>query len=74
MRIGILGTGDVAKAIGTGFVTLGHDVKMSSRDANNEKAAAYSEKVPAGQYVYRVQAFAGSQVSGYSATVSIRVR
>jgi predicted dinucleotide-binding enzyme len=41
MRIGILGTGDVAQAIGSGFVTLRHDVKMGARDANNEKAAAW---------------------------------
>lgn len=33
---------NVAKAIGSGFVTLGYDVKMGSRDANNEKAAAWA--------------------------------
>lgn len=41
MRIGVLGTGDVAKAIGRGLITLGHEVKMGSRTANNEKALAW---------------------------------
>jgi predicted dinucleotide-binding enzyme len=41
MRVGILGTGDVAKALGNGFVTLGHEVMMGSRSANNEKALAW---------------------------------
>lgn len=27
MKIGILGTGDVGKALGNGFVALGHEVK-----------------------------------------------
>lgn len=37
MRIGILGTGDVGRALGTGFATLGHDVMIGSRDAANPK-------------------------------------
>jgi predicted dinucleotide-binding enzyme len=41
MKIGILGTGDVGKALGKGFLTLGHEVKMGGREANNEKAAAW---------------------------------
>src|SRR5947208_11179654 len=42
MRIGILGTGDVGRALGKGFVKYGHQVKMGSRDANNEKAKAWA--------------------------------
>lgn len=42
MKIGILGTGDVGKAIGNGFITLGYDVKMGSRDANSEKAKGWA--------------------------------
>jgi hypothetical protein len=41
MNIGILGTGMVGSAIGTKLVQLGHSVKMGSRTANNEKAAAW---------------------------------
>jgi predicted dinucleotide-binding enzyme len=32
MRIGILGSGDVGRALGTGFVGLGDEVKIGSRD------------------------------------------
>jgi predicted dinucleotide-binding enzyme len=41
MKIGILGTGDVGKALGRGFLALGHEVKMGAREAGNEKAAAW---------------------------------
>jgi len=41
MKIGILGTGTVGKAIGHGFVALGHDTKMGARDAANENARAW---------------------------------
>jgi 8-hydroxy-5-deazaflavin:NADPH oxidoreductase len=41
MKIGILGSGAVGNAIGGKLVALGHDVKMGSRTANNEKAAAW---------------------------------
>jgi 8-hydroxy-5-deazaflavin:NADPH oxidoreductase len=47
MRVGILGTGDVGKALGTGFVTVGHDVKMGSREAKNEKALAWARELGA---------------------------
>lgn len=39
MKVGVLGTGAVGRALGTGFAALGHDVKMRSRDASNEAAA-----------------------------------
>ncbi len=41
MKIGVLGTGMVGEAIGTKLIQLGHEVKMGSRTANNEKAAAW---------------------------------
>jgi len=41
MKIGILGTGMVGNSIGTKLAQLGHEVKMGSRTANNEKAAAW---------------------------------
>lgn len=43
MRIGVLGTGDVGKALGRGFIALGHDVKIGSRSATNEKAVAWAK-------------------------------
>jgi predicted dinucleotide-binding enzyme len=42
LKIGILGTGDVGRALGNAFVALGHEVKMGSRDAHNEKAVAWA--------------------------------
>jgi predicted dinucleotide-binding enzyme len=47
MLVGILGTGDVGKALGKGFVRLGHDVKMGSREATNEKALAWAKEMGA---------------------------
>lgn len=44
MKIGILGSGDVGQALGSGFVSLGHEVKMGSREADNEKARAWVAK------------------------------
>jgi predicted dinucleotide-binding enzyme len=41
MRIGIFGTGIVGATIGTKMIKLGHEVKMGSRSAGNEKAAAW---------------------------------
>jgi predicted dinucleotide-binding enzyme len=43
MKIGILGTGMVGNAIGTKLVQLGHEVRMGSRTAGNEKAVKWSE-------------------------------
>jgi predicted dinucleotide-binding enzyme len=37
MKIGILGSGDVGRALGTGFVKHGHEVKIGSREAGNPK-------------------------------------
>ena len=47
MKIGVLGTGDVGKAIGKGFLALGHEVKMGSRTATNDKAAAWAKEMGA---------------------------
>ncbi|APR84329.1 NADPH-dependent F420 reductase [Minicystis rosea] len=44
LKIGILGTGDVGRALGTGFAALGHEVKIGSRDAQNPKAVEWAEK------------------------------
>jgi hypothetical protein len=44
MKIGILGTGDVGRALGTGFVKHGHEVKIGSREAGNEKAETWRQK------------------------------
>ena len=43
MKVGILGSGDVARALGTGFVTLGHQVRLGSRAAGNPKAVEWAK-------------------------------
>jgi len=43
MKIGVLGTGMVGRTIASKLVALGHDVKMGSRDAANEKAVAWAK-------------------------------
>jgi hypothetical protein len=43
MKIGILGTGMVGKALGTKLVSLGHEVKMGSREAGNAEGSAWSK-------------------------------
>jgi 8-hydroxy-5-deazaflavin:NADPH oxidoreductase len=42
VRIGVLGTGMVGHAIATKLVELGHEVRMGSRDAANEKAVEWA--------------------------------
>lgn len=41
MKIGILGTGMVGSTIGNKLISLGHQVKMGSRSADNPKAAEW---------------------------------
>jgi predicted dinucleotide-binding enzyme len=44
MKIAVLGTGMVGDTIGSRLVELGHEVKMGSRTADNEKAKAFVAK------------------------------
>ena len=41
MRIGVLGTGMVGSTIATKLAQLGHEVRMGSRTADNERAVAW---------------------------------
>jgi predicted dinucleotide-binding enzyme len=43
MKIGILGTGNVGRALGNGFIATGNDVKMGARQAGNEKARSWAD-------------------------------
>jgi 8-hydroxy-5-deazaflavin:NADPH oxidoreductase len=42
MKIGVLGTGMVGNAIASKLITLGHDVMMGSRTADNRKATDWA--------------------------------
>jgi 8-hydroxy-5-deazaflavin:NADPH oxidoreductase len=44
MDVGVLGSGDVAKALARGFVAEGHSVKMGSRDPNAAGLLELAEK------------------------------
>ena len=39
MKIGVLGIGDVEKRLGSGFISIGHEVMLGSRDPKSEKVA-----------------------------------
>ncbi|HTR20199.1 MAG TPA: NADPH-dependent F420 reductase [Gemmatimonadales bacterium] len=45
MKVGILGTGDVARALGAGFAKRGHEVRIGSRDPAGDKAKAAVQKI-----------------------------
>jgi predicted dinucleotide-binding enzyme len=44
MRIGILGSGGVARTIGAGFVRLGHEVMLGTRTADNPNATQWRDE------------------------------
>ena len=48
MRVGVLGTGMVGRAIASKLVDLGHDVLMGSRSAGNESAVGWAEAAGGG--------------------------
>lgn len=48
MKIGVLGTGQVGATLANKLIGLGHEVKMGSRTADNEKAAAWSAQAGPG--------------------------
>ncbi len=47
MKIGIIGTGDVGKALGKGFAGLRYDVMMGSRDPKSEKVQTWVKETGA---------------------------
>jgi len=44
MKIGILGSGDVGRRLGDGFIELGHTVKIGSRNPDQEKITEWMAK------------------------------
>ena len=44
MKIGIIGSGDVGRKLADGFIELGHDVKIGSRDPNQSKITDWINK------------------------------
>ncbi len=50
MKVGILGSGDVAKALGKGFLAVGHEVMLGSRDAGKVKGWSDHAKATHGTF------------------------
>ena len=44
MKVGILGSGDVGQVLGSAFATLGHEVKMGTRDPGQDRVQAWVKK------------------------------
>jgi predicted dinucleotide-binding enzyme len=47
MKVGILGSGDVARTLGSAFIELGHPVKLGSRTPTSEVLTSWKQKAGA---------------------------
>lgn len=47
MKVGILGSGDVGKSLGAGFLATGHSVMMGSRQPDNPASVEWAEEAGA---------------------------
>lgn len=70
MKVGILGSGDVAKALGKGFLATGHEVMLGSRDAGKVKGWSDHEKASAGTFA-ETAAFGDVVVVAVKGTVAV---
>jgi 8-hydroxy-5-deazaflavin:NADPH oxidoreductase len=66
MKIGILGSGDVAKALGSGFLKHGHEVTLGTRDA--AKLADWAKQNPKA----RVGGFSDAAKFGEVAVLAVK--
>ncbi|MEW6684425.1 MAG: NAD(P)-binding domain-containing protein [Nitrospirota bacterium] len=66
MKIGILGSGDVAKALGKGFLQHGHDVMLGTREPG--KLAEWAKQHPKG----RVGSFADTAKFGELVVLAVK--
>lgn len=72
MKIGILGSGPVAKTLGLGFIRSGHQVKLGTRDINklnewlseagpNASVGSFSEASSFGEIIVLATLFSGTE-------------
>jgi predicted dinucleotide-binding enzyme len=66
MKVGILGSGDVAKTVGNGFLQHGHDVMLGTREA--AKLADWTKQNPKG----RVGSFAEAAKFGELVVLAVK--
>jgi hypothetical protein len=72
MKVGILGSGDVAKALGKAFLATGHEVMLGSREA--AKVAGWSEHALARAGTFaEAAAFGELMVLAVKGTVAVEV-
>src|SRR2546428_13861055 len=45
MKVGVLGSGDVGRALGKGFVNRQHEVKIASRTPNSDKLKTWVNQI-----------------------------
>lgn len=72
MRVGILGAGDMADALGTQWAGAGHEVMVSGRDLAGSTARAAKMTARAGAGEVRAGSFA--EVAGFGDVVVVAVR
>ena len=62
MRVGVLGSGDVAKTLGAGFLKHGHDVMMGTRSPGKlaDRAAQNPGDYSAVRLTWSIRCFHGS--------------
>lgn len=70
MKVGILGSGEVAKVLGKGFLTAGHEVMLGSRDAAKVSGWSDHEKASAGTFA-ETAAFGDVVVLAVKGTVAV---
>src|SRR5436190_14509119 len=74
MKVGILGSGDVGKALGRGFVKYGHEVKIGSREpakladwvkevGARGSAGSFAEAAGFGEVIVLATAWSGTQAA-----------
>jgi predicted dinucleotide-binding enzyme len=66
MKVGVLGSGDVARALGSGFLKHGHEVTMGTREPS--KLAEWAKQHPEG----RIAGFADAAAFGELVVLSVK--
>ncbi|MGW2153880.1 NADPH-dependent F420 reductase [Nonomuraea sp. NPDC001699] len=72
MKIGILGAGGMADALGTQWIRAGHEVTVSGRDQERARARAESMNAQAGRPAARAGSWAEAAASGDVVMVGVR--
>src|SRR2546422_5940142 len=69
MRVGVLGSSDVGQALGRGFASRGHDVKLGSRSPKSEALVSWLKEVKG-----RASTGTFEEAAGHGETIVIATR